>query len=289
MSLSIIGGDLRIIRLAQMYANEGKTVYVYGLEKYFKKYNIIDNNIIMCKNIEEIINLSKYILSSIPCLSDSKYINSPYTDEKIEFNQVIEKINKTNDEKYFIAGKIPKNLNNEKIHFIDLLENEEFNILNSIPTVEGTLKILIQEREETIHESNILVCGYGRIGKILCDRLKKLGANVFCSARKEYDFAWIREKGYIPLKYEEIKEYGKRLDVIINTVPEVIIDKEKLDSLYKDILIIDLASNPGGIDKEYAKKKNIRVITALGIPGKEMPQAAGRYIKEIIDKLIKEN
>ena len=37
MNISIIGGDLRIVRLAEMYAKEGKQVYTYGLEKYFDK------------------------------------------------------------------------------------------------------------------------------------------------------------------------------------------------------------------------------------------------------------
>ena len=32
-SFSIIGGDLRIIKLAKMLANEGHTLYTYGLEK----------------------------------------------------------------------------------------------------------------------------------------------------------------------------------------------------------------------------------------------------------------
>ena len=49
----------------------------------------------------------------------------------------------------------------------------------------------------------------------------------------------------------------------------------------------DVASNPGGIDKASAQKLGLKVITALGIPGKEMPKTAGRYIKETIDKLIK--
>lgn len=66
----------------------------------------------------------------------------------------------------------------------------------------------------------------------------------------------------------------------------MVIDSKKIDSFDKDILIIDLASAPGGIDKEYALSKKIRVIVALGIPGKEMPKAAGKYIKEIIDKLL---
>ena len=32
-SFSIIGGDLRTIKLAKMLANEGNKIYTYGLEK----------------------------------------------------------------------------------------------------------------------------------------------------------------------------------------------------------------------------------------------------------------
>lgn len=294
MEVSIIGGDLRIVRLVEEYVKENVKTYVYGLDKYFANMEI-DNNIIICKNIEDVISASKYIISSIPLSRDNIYINSPFTDNKIKLEDFTEKLlnysvyleNKNREKINFISGKIPKVLYNGIINNIDLLKNEEFNILNSIPTVEGSIKIIIEEREETIHESNILVCGFGRIGKILCNRLKALGANIYCSARKDSDLAWIREEGYIPLKYGEIEKYGGIFDVLINTVPTLVIDKEKIDSFRQDILLIELASNPGGIDREHAILKKLNIKIALGIPGKEMPKAAGRYIKEITNKLIK--
>lgn len=221
MEISIIGGDLRIVRLAEMYAKEKYKIFTYGLEKYFDKNMQLkfDNNIIMCKNIEDAIASSKYIISGVPLSRDNKYISTPFSEHKIEMEDFLEKIsnystyllNKTQKENNinFIAGKIPRRFYNGKINVIDLLENEEFNILNSIPTVEGTIKIILQEREDTIHESNIVVCGFGRIGKILCNRLKNLGAKVYCTARKETDLAWIREAGYVPLNYTEIEKFRR--------------------------------------------------------------------------------
>lgn len=221
MEISIIGGDLRIVRLAEMYAKEKYKIFTYGLEKYFDKNMQLkfDNNIIMCKNIEDALSASRYIISGVPLSRDDKYISTPFSENKIELENFLEKIsnystyllNKTQKENNinFIAGKIPDNFYNGKINVIDLLENEEFNILNSIPTVEGTIKIILQEREDTIHESNIVVCGFGRIGKILCNRLKYLGAKVYCTARKETDLAWIREAGYVPLNYTEIEKFRR--------------------------------------------------------------------------------
>lgn len=221
MEISIIGGDLRIVRLAEMYAKEKYKIFTYGLEKYFDKNMQLkfDNNIIMCKNIEDALSASRYIISGVPLSRDDKYISTPFSENKIELENFLEKIsnystyllNKTQKENNinFIAGKIPDNFYNGKINNIDLLKNEEFNILNSIPTVEGTIKIILKEREDTIHESNIVVCGFGRIGKILCNRLKNLGAKVYCTARKETDLAWIREAGYIPLNYIELEKFRR--------------------------------------------------------------------------------
>ena len=281
MNISIIGGDLRIIRLAQMYAKEVKNVYTYGLEKYFLSYNLIEEkkyeNIKLCNNIKEAVTNCNVVISSMPFSKDGENINAPFSKTQIK-----NELNK----KTFIAGGIPNDFYDESIKNIDLLQIDELTILNAIPTVEGTIKIAIEEREETIHESNVLICGFGRIGKILCNRFKALGANVYCAARKETDLAWIREKRYFPIRYGELCEYADRFDIVVNTVPSLIIKGKELDSFSKNVLIIDVASAPGGIDKEYAEKRKIKVITALGIPGKQMPTTAARYIKEIINKSL---
>ena len=105
---------------------------------------------------------------------------------------------------------------------------------------------------------------------------------MYCVARKEADFTWIREKRCIPLQYDQIEKIGYKFDFVINTVPTTVITEKEIKSFRKDALIVDVASNPGGIDKESAEKHKIRVITALGIPGKDMPKTAAKYIKEVV-------
>ena len=160
-----------------------------------------------------------------------------------------------------------------KAKCIDLLKDESLTILNAIPTVEGTIKLIIDKREETIHESTILICGFGRIGKILCKDFKALGANVYCAARKESDFAWIREQGYIPISYAEIPEIGPKIDIIINTVPHMILSEKELKSLKSNVLIVDVASLPGGIDKNIEEVDN------------QYKKDNITFIKEDIDKI----
>ena len=175
-----------MIRLAELLSYD-YTVFVFGQEKYFENYT--KGNIHICKNLEETINSSEKIISGVPLSRDSVIVDNPYSDEKIR----LEKLNFILENKIFIAGGIPAEFyENKTIKNIDLLKIEELTILNAIPTVEGTIKIVIEETETTIHESNILITGYGRIGKILCNKLSSLGANIYCVAREKENRAWIQ-------------------------------------------------------------------------------------------------
>lgn len=297
MNISIIGGDLRSVRLVENYAAEGNTIYTFGLENYNWKENTTSSSeeknseIVLCENLSEAMEKSNIVIGGIPFSRDGIKLNAPFARKEI----LIENFKKNLNGKKFFAGRIlEENFGTEenasedkpKIQMYDLLKDDELTILNAIPTVEGAIKIAIDEREDTIHESNVLVCGYGRIGKIACDRFSKLGANVYCTARKETDLAWIREKRFIPLTYPEVINFASRFDIVINTVPTLIIKKEELDAFNKDVLLIELASLPGGFDKEYIKQKGLKLITAPGIPGKEMPKTAAKYIKKVIDNIL---
>ena len=90
MEISIIGGDLRNIRLAQLYANENNKVYTFGIEKYFN--NKEEKNIINCTNLETAISSSKYIISSIPFTKDGINVNTPFSDKEIKMLPLGDKI-----------------------------------------------------------------------------------------------------------------------------------------------------------------------------------------------------
>ena len=72
-------------------------------------------------------------------------------------------------------------------------------------------------------------------------------------------------------------------DIIINTVPHLILNSEKMEYVRKDCLLIDLASNPGGIDKRAAKERELKLIWALALPGKVAPVTSAEHIKRIIE------
>jgi dipicolinate synthase subunit A len=161
-------------------------------------------------------------------------------------------------------------------------------IENSISTSEGIIADIIQNTDYTLNNSNITVLGYGRVGKTLVNKLLKLGANVNVGVIKESD--------YISLIYENINVFYTtdmknnliNSNIIINTVPRLLLDKINLNYTKKDVYIIDIASAPYGIDFEYAKDKKIKYTILKGIPGKVAPKTAGTILANKINKILKE-
>ena len=280
--ISIIGGDLRIIKLSEMLIEEGVEVYSYGLEKA----EVEELN--KCANLQEAIDNSEIILGPIPFSSNGKEINMPFSDKKVLVTELLDSM----AGKTLIAGSIKQDIydlaSEKNIKVIDILKREELAVLNAVSTAEGTIKIAIEETLKNIHGSNILVMGFGRIGKILSNMLKGLGAKVACEARKNSDLAWIKAYGYEPIPISNLKENLNRFDVIINTIPYIILDKDNLANVRKDALIIDVASNPGGVDRGAVKEQKIKFIWALSLPGKVAPITSAEFIKETLYNIVNE-
>ena len=60
----------------------------------------------------------------------------------------------------------------------------------------------------------------------------------------------------------------KDFEIIINTVPQIIIKEKELKHMKPDVLLIDLASKPGGIESIKAIQMGLKYIWALAIPRK---------------------
>ena len=53
-------------------------------------------------------------------------------------------------------------------------------------------------------------------------------------------------------------------------------------------MIIDLASAPGGVDREEAKRLSRQVIQAPGLPGKAAPRTAAAAIRDSVYHILEE-
>jgi len=284
MNITVIGGDTRSIKLANLFAEEGNEVNIYGFKNAGFELGIKES-----QSLSEAIDASDIVIGPLPCSNDDETINAPFHDEKIYLKEIFKIMSKN---QLFIAGRISHKIAHMaeiyNVYCIDFFEREEMTVLNAIPTAEGAIQIAMEEMPITLHDSNALVLGFGRIGKMLSKMLKGIGAQVFVEARKYSDIAWIKGYGYIPVNLNELGNYLSKMDVIFNTVPHIILDNEMLSKIRKDTIIIDLASKPGGVDFEKAKIAGLKAIWALSLPGKVAPITAAKFIKETINNILEE-
>lgn len=281
---TIIGGDLRNVKLAELIAAQGNSVNIYGFNNAGFEIKIKQSD-----TLADAINNSDVVIGPIPCSNDNELINAPFHNDKIHIHEVFRCINKN---QLFIAGRISEKIVHIakvfNVYTVDLLEREEMAVLNAIPTAEGAIQIAMEEMPITIHNSNALILGYGRVGKTLAKMLQGIGANVYVEARKYTDFAWIKSYGYKPVLLSELSQTVNSINVLFNTIPSIVLNNEVLTALNANCLIIDLASKPGGVDFEKAKEIGLKAIWALSLPGKVAPVTAAEFIKDTAYNIIEE-
>ncbi|MBQ2212758.1 MAG: dipicolinate synthase, partial [Ruminococcus sp.] len=93
--------------------------------------------------------------------------------------------------------------------------------------------------------------------------------------------------GYEFVNTERLSEI-RGFNIVFNTVPKLIFDRELLQNTDCDTLLIDLASLPGGVDFDAASALRIDAQRALSLPGKCAPKTAGEIIKTTVFRMIEE-
>lgn len=289
MRYGILGGDYRNIELVKLLAKEKNIVYTYGLEKEIQKLE--SDNIIICNDIKELQD-TDIVITAIPLSKDSININMPLgiNGKKIKIDEALKIMGKKLVFTGSISSEILRKFKLYNIEILDIMKNEKFAVLNAIPTVEETIKIIIANTKKVLHNTNCLIMGYGRIGKVLAKKLNGLSVNVDCLVSNNIEKTWSIVEGYNYIEFENIKNKSdllKKYDIIVNTIPKIILTEE-LKKIRKDTLIIDLASKPYGIDRNIVKQENLNFIEALGLPGKSAPITVAENMYEVIKNITLE-
>lgn len=269
----VLGGDKRSLELVRLLGVDDHNVR-----------NLVKPN---SENIS--FEKNEIVIGPLPFSHDNDTLNAPYYDNDLMIEDLIKLLTK---DQYFFGGKINDKYlymaKEYRINLIDYFKREEIQVLNAIPTAEGAIKVAMDNLLTTIHNSNVLILGYGRIGKALANLANNMGANTYVAARSVGDLASIENLRYYPIKLKNMDKELDQVDIIFNTIPALVLNKEYLNNLRKDTLIIDLASKPGGVDCNRARQLGLNVNHALGLPGKYAPVTAAKTIKETIYNIIDE-
>ncbi len=280
----VAGGDTRFLKLSELLSRKGK-VYLLG----FDEKGEIPKEVTYLKTISALKEQPDCVVLPMPVTKDGVTLYTPLCNENIKLNYIFDLCHRNT---LVFGGKITEDLKDElknrKLKFVDYINREEFAIMNAVPTAEGALSIVLNELPFVVMGTNVLITGFGRISKVLLKYFKALDANVTVTARKYKDLVWAEIYGADTVLLEKLSEKADEYDVIINTVPAMILGEDILKALKKDCLIIDLASTPGGVDFMVAEEFKLKVIWALSLPGKTAPVTAAAVLQKTLLNCVRE-
>ena len=285
--LLFVGGDLRQIYAINKIARMGNSVFVLAFDtEYMEK---LADGVQLLYDTSEIEEVYDAVVLPLPYSTDGKVINTPLWRQKLMVSEVFSNVSGKNK---ILAGrcdtKIKAMAESHRVMLVDYLCREELAMLNAIPTAEGAIQIAMSETPYTLHGSRCLIAGGGRIARILAKMLAGIGARVTFAARKKGDLAYAFAMGYDTCDIHTLSDSVGDFDVIFNTVPSLVFDYDLLSKMKKNVIVIDLASKPGGVDFDEARRQGIKVIWALSLPGKVAPDTAGDIICSTILNIVEE-
>lgn len=280
----VLGGDMRQGKLAQLLARDGHRVHTYALEEGVESIEGLLQEEELSK-----IHRGDCVILPLPVSAEEGYLNTPLSPRKILLEEVL---NALSTHQVICGGRVDAmtaSLAAERgltIH--DYFAREELAVENAVATAEGCIQLAMEHLPITIHECRVLVVGYGRVGKLVAQRMAALGAKVSVAARRYEQLAWAQTQGYGTEWVSQLVGWLCSYDLVVNTVPAPVLGRSELADLNEECLIIDLASKPGGVDFEAATQLGRTVIWALSLPGKVAPVSAGATIKTTVYNILHE-
>jgi len=157
---------------------------------------------------------------------------------------------------------------------VDFLQDPYYLAENAAITASCALQIVKNKLKISLNGCQVLVVGWGRIGKCLCRLFEKEGAAVTAAARKAQDRAMASALGCRSISIDDAANETAHYDVIANTVPSMVLPEIQAK---ENAVILELASKPG--------MSGARILDCRGLPGKIAPEASGKLIAKTFIRL----
>lgn len=284
MQIAIIGGDARQLEVIRKLTELDAKLSLIGFEQLDHAFTGANK-----EKIDEVdFSLIDAIILPVSGTTPDGHVDTIFSNEKV--NLLEEMVMKTPEHCTIFSGitnpYLDDLINKTKRHHVLLFSRDDVAIYNSIPTVEGAIMMAIQHTDITIHGSNVVVLGLGRVGMSVARTFHLLGSKVKVGARKPEHIARITEMGLSPFHLDELSNYVSDTDILINTIPHLIVTAQVIAKMPVQTLIIDLASKPGGTDFRYAEKRGIKALLAPSLPGIVAPKTAGTILANVLSNLL---
>ena len=218
-TFAVIGGDRRSFYAAKRLKEHGFETKLLGL-----------------KNEKPFCPLEKTeaeaVLLPVPFTRDGIHLFAPESTEKILISDVLASI----PENSMIFAGNASNITDDRI--LDYAKKEVFALMNAIPTAEGALLLALQNGKRTVFGMRVAVIGYGKVAFATAKLFYAVGADVTVFARDEIQLLKANLSGISSHNISELCNFAPDFDVIIHTVPFIIVDSKAIkNSNYSCVFI----------------------------------------------------
>lgn len=277
--IALLGGDTRTAYMAPYFLEKGYRVICYGIE------NVVRDDeypFIYAKTLKEAVEQSDYIVGGIPLFKEGKVFSKQNMPDR-ESDELCQCLRK---KQIVFGGVIPQDFmemcKEREIGCYDFMKDEALAVFNAIATAEGSILEALKYQKTNIHGSKSLVLGYGRCGRVLAEKLRGLGADLTVCSRCEVELAYADAFGLNTFSLKDLEGKVHKFEYIYNTVPAVLLGKNILERMRRDVLVIDIASGLGGVDYYSAEKMGIAALHCLGLPGKYAPKISAKRLVDFV-------
>lgn len=279
LKIAVVGGDAREKILVQALIEAGGQLLLVGYPQT-QGATAVD--------LETALKAADCVILPMSNTDPEGSVVAVPTGEKIQLSRDLLKLAKPGTP--FLIGmakpKVKAWVQEAELNLVELGELDELAILNAVPTAEGAVQLAMEKLPITISGASCAVLGFGRCGSALSRLLSAMGAETTVAARRPSQLALAKTWGLATCSLYELEEKISSFELIYNTIPALVLTRELLKNTREDVLIIDLASSPGGVDFTAAKELGREAILALGLPGKVAPVTAGKILAEVIPSLL---
>jgi dipicolinate synthase subunit A len=273
LAIAIVAGDRREQEIARLAAETGAKVRAFGFP--WPEGGI--PGVRLMSDAKSAFNGADVALLPIPGIAPDGALFAPHCPTRIVPDR--ETLGGMRRPAHIILGWTDSNLRAHGealgITFHEYEKDTDLMLLRGPAIVEGLLRVMIENTDITLHNSNICVVGQGTIGTLVTRALRSLGAHVHVAARNKVQRAAAHADGAQAHTLEELPALAPRLDALVSTVPVQIVGRSVLEKLPKHALLVDLAAPPGGIDRDASQALGLRFVWARGM-GTRAPITVGR-------------
>lgn len=156
---------------------------------------------------------------------------------------------------------------------------------NALLTAEGLLSEIIRYTPFSLSSARILLLGYGCCGSAIGTLLHPLCHSIYVLEQEPGKQELAEKKGICPIQKEDFSTVLPRCNIVINTIPDSVLEPDQIRELPGSCHIFDIASAPFGFSENITEKYLLPYFRLPGLPGRFSPVTSGQIIGKIVERI----